>query len=130
MQHTENMLATVRVIISSTCAVRVGPTIAAWVMDVAQAAHSQASYKLLDLADWHLPMDDEPEIPAGGGKSAAQLRQVTQGLKMRAVPTMPGITLTEEMIHGGPITPENDFADAVEPIRKATAELRDALMGL
>ncbi len=33
----------------------------------------------------------------GGGKCAAQLRQVLDGLRMRPVPTMPALTLPEEM---------------------------------
>lgn len=41
------------------------PQIAAWIMEIAQSS-SNLHYELLDLADWPLPMDDEPGIPALG----------------------------------------------------------------
>jgi NAD(P)H-dependent FMN reductase len=59
----------------------------------------------------------------GGDKCAAQLRQVVEGLKMRPVPTMPGITLTPEAIRGEPIDPENDFTSSTPIIREALAQL-------
>jgi NAD(P)H-dependent FMN reductase len=59
----------------------------------------------------------------GGGKCAAQLRQVTEGLKMRPVATMPGITLTHDMMGGGPFDPEEDFRVHTEAVRQAVAEL-------
>jgi len=59
----------------------------------------------------------------GGGKCAAQLRQVTEGLKMRLAATTPGITLSDDMIKGGPVDPERDFQSHVEAIRQALAEL-------
>jgi NAD(P)H-dependent FMN reductase len=60
----------------------------------------------------------------GGGKCAAQLRQVAEGLKMHPVRTMPAITLTRQMIEsGGPVDPENDFQAHVEDIRRAFGEL-------
>jgi hypothetical protein len=48
---------------------------------------------------------------------------VTEGLKMRPVATMPGITLTHEMIKGGPVEPGKDFQSHVEAVRQALAEL-------
>jgi NAD(P)H-dependent FMN reductase len=59
----------------------------------------------------------------GGDKCAAQLRQVTEGLKMRTVATMPGIKLSREMIEGGPVEPAKDFQSHVTEIRQALAEL-------
>jgi NAD(P)H-dependent FMN reductase len=60
----------------------------------------------------------------GGGKCAAQLRQVAEGVKMRPVTTMPGITLTRQMIEsGGPIDPERDFQDHIEDVHRAFGEL-------
>jgi len=173
----------VQVILGSVRAGRLCPNIAAWVMAIGRAA-TRLNYELVDLADWPLPMDDEPSIPArggyaqehtrawsrkiaaadafvfvtpqynwgypavlknaidhlyaewrgkpvaivtygghGGGKAAAQLRQVTEGLKMRPVETMPGIILTHEMIKGGPVAPETDFQLHTEAIRHALAEL-------
>ncbi|HEV2677977.1 MAG TPA: NADPH-dependent FMN reductase [Aliidongia sp.] len=177
----------VQVIMGSIRAGRLCPRLAAWVMEIGRASNGLA-YELVDLADWPLPMDDEPGIPArgayarehtlawsrkvasaagfvfvtpqynwgypaalknaidhlyaewvgkpvaivsygghGGGKCATQLRQVTEGLKMRPVATMPGITLTHEMIKGGPVDPARDFASDAEAIRQALAEL-DALL--
>uniref|UniRef100_A0A915ERC8 NADPH-dependent FMN reductase-like domain-containing protein n=1 Tax=Ditylenchus dipsaci TaxID=166011 RepID=A0A915ERC8_9BILA len=44
---------------------RVGPQISNWVM---QQTKSESSFKteLIDLNDWHLPMNDEPHVPATG----------------------------------------------------------------
>ncbi|MGB3551289.1 MAG: NAD(P)H-dependent oxidoreductase [Candidatus Binatus sp.] len=162
---------------------RLCPKIASWVVEVAQAS-TNLNYELVDLADWPLPMNDEPGLPAlgvyaqehtrawsrkiasadaimfvtpqynwgypaplknaidhldnewkgkpaaivsygghGGDMSAAQLRQVAQGLKMRLVSTMPAITLTREMILGGPFDPQKDFQAYAESIRQALVEL-------
>jgi NAD(P)H-dependent FMN reductase len=62
----------------------------------------------------------------GGGKCAQQLRQVAEGLKMRAVPTMPGLTIPRALIEAndGSVLPERDFAGEVEVVRQAFAELR------
>ena len=59
----------------------------------------------------------------GGGKCAAQLRQVTEGVKMRPVATMPGIVLTDDMIRGGHLDPERDFHAHTASVRQAVAEL-------
>jgi NAD(P)H-dependent FMN reductase len=60
----------------------------------------------------------------GGGKCAEQLRQVAEGMKMRPVATMPGITLTRQMIEsGGPVDPETDFRAHIDDIRRAFGEL-------
>jgi NAD(P)H-dependent FMN reductase len=56
-------LSNILVIIGSTRARRIGPAIAAWVAEMGRAALS-ASFELVDLRDWPLPMDDEPRIPA------------------------------------------------------------------
>ncbi len=63
----------------------------------------------------------------GGGRCAAQLRQVSEAVHLRAVATMPAITLTREMIGGGAMDPGRDFHDAVEPVRRAIGELVAAL---
>jgi NAD(P)H-dependent FMN reductase len=47
------------------------PQIASWVIGIAEAS-SNLKYELLDLADWPLPMDDEPDIPEGGRPYAEQ----------------------------------------------------------
>lgn len=167
---------------------RVCPTITSWVVGIGRASTS-LEYELVDLADWPLPLSDEPAIPAlgsyaqehtqawsrkvaaasgfvfvtpqynwgypavlknaldhlykewtgkplmivsygghGGGKAAAQLRQVAEGLKMRPVTTMPALTLARETIeNGGPVVPETDFKAGVESVRRAFGEL-DALL--
>ena len=64
-----------------------------------------------------------------GNKCAAQLLQVAEALKMRPTPTMPGITLTSDMIHGGPINPAADFADTLPAVRQGWAELKGLLAG-
>jgi NAD(P)H-dependent FMN reductase len=187
MIHTSssdpNTPPTVLVIIGSIRAVRRCPQIASWVVDIAEKS-SSLNYELVDLADWPLPMTDEPGIPAqgsytqphthawsrkiaaanafifvtpqynwgypaplknaidhlykewegkpavivtygghGGTKCAAQLRQVAEAVEMRPTPTMPAITLTRQMITGGPIDLENDFKAEAELIRKAISEL-------
>jgi NAD(P)H-dependent FMN reductase len=53
------------VITGSTRPSRLGPKIAAWVIGVAKK-FSGLKYELVDLADWPLPMDDEPAIPQTG----------------------------------------------------------------
>lgn len=52
-------------ILGSTRARRICPQIAQWVAQVGQET-VPAAFELVDLKDWHLPMDDEPEIPARG----------------------------------------------------------------
>lgn len=42
---------------------RISRDVAAWVME-ALPADAAVELELIDLADWHLPMDDEPGIPA------------------------------------------------------------------
>lgn len=181
---SSNILATVLVVMGSIRAGRRCPQIASWVIGLAEAS-SNLKYELVDLADWPLPMNDEPGIPAqgsytqphtlawsrkiaaadafvfvtpqynwgypaplknaidhlygewkgkplvivtygghGGNKCAAQLRQVAEGIKMRPVPTMPGITLTRETIEGGSLNPAKDFkAEEADLIRQAIREL-------
>jgi NAD(P)H-dependent FMN reductase len=60
----------------------------------------------------------------GGSKCAAQLRQVAEGLGMRPVATMPGITLTRQMIASNDLVdPEKDFEAHAEEMRRAFGEL-------
>ncbi|HTV89106.1 MAG TPA: NAD(P)H-dependent oxidoreductase [Stellaceae bacterium] len=61
MVHTSKIL----VIAGSTRARRICPQIAAWVTEIGRAT-IPALFELVDLRDWPLPMDDEPDIPAGG----------------------------------------------------------------
>jgi NAD(P)H-dependent FMN reductase len=57
---------TVQVILGSVRAGRLCPRIAAWVIEIGRAT-TELNYELADLADWHLPVVDEPGIPAYGG---------------------------------------------------------------
>ncbi len=64
------MAAEVLIIMGSVRANRRCPDITAWVAGlVAEAA--PLSCEIIDLADWHLPLDDEPEIPAIGPYNSA-----------------------------------------------------------
>jgi NAD(P)H-dependent FMN reductase len=54
------------VILGSVRAGRHCVSIGAWVAAIAQEA-TGLRHELVDLADWPLPMDDEPAIPQGGG---------------------------------------------------------------
>jgi NAD(P)H-dependent FMN reductase len=65
----------------------------------------------------------------GGGKCAAQLRQVLDGLKMQPVPTMPGFRLARERIEAntGTIEPASEFAEYLDVLRQAFVELSASL---
>jgi NAD(P)H-dependent FMN reductase len=176
------------VIVASVRAKRMGPDIAAWVTSIGQR-HTTLRLEIVDLADWPLPMEDEPGIPAlgtytsertqawsakissaegyvfvtpqynwgypaslknaldhlhrewrnkaaaivsygghGGGKCAAQLRQVAEALKMRVVATMPALTLSEAAIRATDIDPARDFASNAEAVARAFDELSSLLL--
>jgi NAD(P)H-dependent FMN reductase len=170
---------------------RLGPQIAAWVAEVG-GGYVPASFEILDLRDWPLPMDDEPGIPAGhpyvqphtmawsrkisegdavvfvtpqynwgypaplknaidhlykewggkpavivtygghgGGKCAAQLRQVLEAVHMAPVATMPALHLPRAHIEAneGVIDPGLAFAEGLGALRQAFAELAAAMPG-
>ena len=182
-------MADVLVVMGSVRAGRRCHEIVAWVIGIARES-SDLTYELLDLADWPLPMNDEPDLPQahqnyaqphtrawgskiaaaqavmfvtpqynwgypaalknaidhiyhewkekpavivsygghGGTKCAAQLRQVTEAVHMRPMPTMPAITLPGEVIRGAPLDPAKDFkSDEAELVRQAIRELSDEL---
>jgi len=60
------MTATILVIMGSVRAKRHNPVLAGWVAAIGHETTGVA-FELVDLADWSLPMDDEPAIPATGG---------------------------------------------------------------
>jgi NAD(P)H-dependent FMN reductase len=66
----------------------------------------------------------------GGGRSAEQLAQVCQALRMTPMATRPGLTLTREQIEGntGEIDPAR-FAAHLDELRAAFGELAAALRG-
>ena len=177
------------IIIGSVRSRRICPKVAAWVGDVGRGMGPWA-LDLVDLRDWSLPMDDEPEMPQhgvyanartrdwsakiaaadamvfvtpqynwgypaalknaldhlytewagkpalivtygghGGGKCAAQLREVLNGLRMAAVPTMPALVLARHRIeaNAGEIEPAVEFAQHRPVLEEAFAELAAAL---
>jgi NAD(P)H-dependent FMN reductase len=67
----------------------------------------------------------------GGGKAAAQLRQVLEGLKMPTAATMPAITFTNEMRDQAGLLrdPAGDFSDYAAAIVAAGDELKTLLNG-
>ncbi|MHB8352218.1 MAG: NADPH-dependent FMN reductase [Thermoplasmata archaeon] len=54
------------IVLGSTRPGRIGDQVARWVLDHAKA-RPDATYELIDVADYHLPLLDEP-IPASAGK--------------------------------------------------------------
>jgi NAD(P)H-dependent FMN reductase len=56
---------TVLLIMGSTRAGRICPRIAEWVAGIGRSC-TPFIYEIIDLANWPLPMDDEPRIPATG----------------------------------------------------------------
>lgn len=182
------MARKVHVICGSVRRERICPEIAGWVMAQLPAGVGLALERV-DLADWPLPMDDEPGVPArdpyvrehtlawsrkvaeaaayvfvtpqynwgypaalknaldhlygewagkpamivsygfhGGGKCAAQLREVLEGLRMRPVATMPALTLPADMKLGARLDVGSGvFAAAAVPVARAFDELASML---
>jgi NAD(P)H-dependent FMN reductase len=66
----------------------------------------------------------------GGGKCAAQLRQVAEGgLKMRVATTMPALVLSDDAMRSCLIEPDQDFKAHVSSIERAFEELASLLSG-
>jgi NAD(P)H-dependent FMN reductase len=59
----------------------------------------------------------------GGGKCAAQLREVLEGLHMRPVDTMPALVLPEAMKGGAALDPQTVFAPARADVTRAFREI-------
>ena len=66
-------LQTVLLMMGSTRADRLCPVLATWVAGIARSS-AGIGCEVVDLADWPLPMDDEPGIPAPGGYVCAHTR--------------------------------------------------------
>lgn len=71
---------TVLLVMGSTRAGRKCPQVAAWVESIGQACPDFA-YEIVDLAQWSLPMDDEPAIPALGRYTQAHTRAWSDKIK-------------------------------------------------
>jgi NAD(P)H-dependent FMN reductase len=63
----------------------------------------------------------------GGGRCAAQLREVLTGFRMRPVPTMPALTLPEAMKTGEATLADalEGFASEIPAVKRAFAELSE-----
>ncbi|AOX20088.1 NADPH-dependent FMN reductase [Kozakia baliensis] len=181
------MTKRVLVIMGSVRAGRLCPAITQWVSTVGQDKTNLA-IEIIDLAEWPLPMDDEPGLPAlglykqphskawsekvaqadgfvfvtpqynwgypavlknaidhcylewkgkplmivtygghGGGKCAAQLCQVADGLKMRPVFPMPAITLSNAMIREHAPLDEVTFEAALSSVQDGWTALAESL---
>ncbi|OHX14301.1 hypothetical protein BI347_12895 [Chromobacterium sphagni] len=64
----------------------------------------------------------------GGGKCAAQLRQVADGLKMRVAATMPALELSEEAMRSGQLEAGREFAGQAATVEQAFDELASLLL--
>jgi hypothetical protein len=69
MIHVSNVL----VIIGSIRPRRICPTVAAWVAEIGRGLGPWV-LELIDLRDWPLPMDDEPEMPQHGAYANADTK--------------------------------------------------------
>lgn len=56
----------IKIIIGSVRQGRIGPQIASWAYNIIKNADTNISAEIIDLSLWHLPMDDEPHLPATG----------------------------------------------------------------
>ena len=71
--ESPNEQRAVLVILGSTRSRRLCPKIGEWVIRIARE-NSSLIYEIVDLADWRLPSDDEPRIPASGCYSQEHTR--------------------------------------------------------
>jgi len=61
------------VLVGSVRPRRIGPDVARWIIGIGEAS-LPAAFELVDLRDWPLPMDDEPDIPAHGAYTQPRTR--------------------------------------------------------
>jgi NAD(P)H-dependent FMN reductase len=62
---SETMKKVIDVIIGSTRPNRIGAQVAEWVFAIL-SRNDALTFELVDLATWHLPLSDEPRVPASG----------------------------------------------------------------
>ena len=63
----------IQVVVGSARANRIGRSVAEWVRQQIPASLNLET-ELVDLADWHLPLSDEPNIPATGDYTQAHTK--------------------------------------------------------
>lgn len=71
----------IAIIIGSTRPNRIGPTIAKWVYAVAEK-RDDASFELIDIADYDLPLLDEPRPPMAGEYTQPHTIRWAEKIKM------------------------------------------------
>lgn len=92
------------IIIGSTRPTRVGDQVGRWVLELAKARHD-ATFELVDLADFHLPVLDEPQIAATGQYEHEHTKKWSQ-----AIAGFDGyLFVTPEYNHGVPGGLKNAF---------------------
>jgi NAD(P)H-dependent FMN reductase len=67
----------VLVVMGSARAGRLNPVVAQWIVELARQ-QTDCNYEIIDLAEWRLPLDDEPAIPATGRYAEAHTRAWSQ----------------------------------------------------
>ena len=55
----------IQIVVGSVRPIRIGDQIGRWILGVAEGAED-FTFELVDIKDFHLPMDDEPDQPAHG----------------------------------------------------------------
>lgn len=89
-------------IIGSTRPGRVGEAVARWVFEIAQR-RTDAEYELVDLAEYHLPLLDEP-IPAGAHRYS---KEHTKAWAEKVATFDAFVFVTPEYNHGPPASLKN-----------------------
>src|SRR4051794_7016741 len=69
----ETRMTRIGIIVGTTRPGRLGPQIAQWI-EKSVAAREDADFETVDLADYHLPLFDEPRIPRLGVYEHAHTR--------------------------------------------------------
>jgi NAD(P)H-dependent FMN reductase len=94
------------VIIGSTRARRICPQIAAWVAEVGRET-IPATFEIVDLKDWPLPMDDEPGIPAGVPKLGDYVHEHTHAWSRKIAEANAFVFVTPQYNWGYPAPLKN-----------------------
>lgn len=95
-------MSNVQVIVGSTRSNRVGPTIAQWFVNQV-SERPDATYELVDLADWRLPLLDEPYPTRMGKYQHAH----TKAWSKKIAAADGYVIVTSEYNHGYPVSLKN-----------------------